>query len=63
MFVVKALRYGLKPVFANPAYTSKLAELITRDLSSDKHTASAYILALEYLGLKPKGAYQNLQRP
>ena len=63
MFILKALRYGLKPFFVNPAYTSKLAELIAKDLGLDKHTTSAYILALEYLGLRPKEAYQNLQKP
>jgi len=63
MFVLKALRYGLKPFFVNPAYTSKLAELIAKDVGLDRHTASAYILALEYLGLNPKEIYQNLHRP
>ncbi len=63
MFILKALRYGLKPFFVNPAYTSKLAGLIAKDLGLDRHTASAYILALEYLGLRPKEAYQNLQKP
>ncbi|RLG79351.1 MAG: hypothetical protein DRO40_12985 [Thermoprotei archaeon] len=63
MFILKALRYGLKPFFANPAYTSKLAEVIAKELGLDRHTTSAYILALEYLGLKPKEIYQNLQRP
>lgn len=68
MFILKALRYGLKPVFANPSYTSpsytsKLAELIAKDMGLDRHACSAYILALEYLSLKPKEIYQNLQRP
>jgi len=63
MFILKALRYGLKPVFVNPSYTSKLAELIAKDIGLNKHTVSAYILALEYLGLNPKEIYQNLQRP
>ncbi len=62
MFILKALRYGLKPFFVNPAYTSKLAGLIAKDLGLDRHTTSAYILALEYLGLKPKETYQNLQK-
>jgi len=62
MFILKALRYGLKPFFVNPAYTSKLAGLVAKDLGLDRHTASAYILALEYLGLRPKEAYQNLQK-
>ncbi len=62
IFILKALRYGLEPVFVNPSYTSKLAELIAKDMGLDRHTCSAYILALEYLGLKPKETYQNLKR-
>ncbi len=58
-----APQYGLKTYYANPAYTSKLAELISKDIGLDRHTTSAYILALEYLGLNPKKIYQNLQRP
>ncbi|OYT46626.1 MAG: hypothetical protein B6U85_07360 [Desulfurococcales archaeon ex4484_42] len=58
-----APQYGLRVYYANPAYTSRLAELIAKNLGLDRHTASAYILALEYLGLNPKEAYQNLQRP
>ena len=58
-----APQYGLRTHFANPAYTSRLAELLARDLSLDKHTTSAYILALEYLGLNPRELYQDLQRP
>ena len=56
-------QYGLKTYYANPAYTSKLAEVVARELGLDRHTTSAYILALEYLGLNPKATYQNLQRP
>ena len=63
MFILKALRYGMKPVFVNPSYTSRLAELIAKDMGLDKHTCSAYILALEYLGLNPKEVYQNLKKP
>jgi len=58
-----APQYGLRTYYANPAYTSKLAELLARDLGLDKHTASAYILALEYLSLNPRELYQNLQKP
>jgi len=57
-----APQYGLRTYYVNPAYTSKLAELIAKDIGSDKHTVSAYIIALEYLGLNPKEIYQNLQR-
>jgi len=58
-----APQYELRIYYANPAYTSKLAELLAGDLGLDKHTASAYILALEYLGLNPRELYQNLQKP
>jgi len=58
-----AAQYGFRVCLVNPAYTSKLAELVARDLGLDKHTASAYILALEFLGLDPKELYQHLQRP
>jgi len=58
-----ATQYGFRVCLVNPAYTSKLAELVARDLGLDKHTASAYILALEFLGLDPKELYQHLQRP
>jgi len=57
-----APQYGLKTYYANPAYTSKIAELISKDVGLDRHTASACILALEYLGLNPREVYQNLQR-
>ncbi len=49
--------------YANPVYTSKLAELIYTELGLDKHTTSAYIIALEYLGLNPKEIYKNLKKP
>ena len=52
-----------KTYYANPAYTSELAEVVARELGLDRHTTSAYILALEHLGLNPKATYQNLQRP
>ena len=63
MFILKALRYGLKPFFINPSHTSKLAKLTAGELGLDKHTVSACILTLEYLGLNPREIYQNLQRP
>jgi len=62
-FVLHIPEYGIKAFYVNPAYTSKLAEAMARDLGLDKHSVSAYILALEYLGLNPKEVYQNLQRP
>ncbi len=58
-----APQYGLKPYYVNPAYTSKLAEAIAKELGLDRHTVSAYILALEHIGLNPKEIHQNLQRP
>ena len=50
-FVLHGSEYGLETFFVNPAYTSKLAELIVKDMGLDRHTASAYIIALEYLGV------------
>ncbi len=61
-----APQYGLKIYYTSPAYTSKLAEIIAKDIGLDKHTASAYIIALRYLGLNPKKytiIYKNLKRP
>ena len=58
-----APQYGLKVYYVNPAYTSKLAEIIAKDMGLDRHTTSAYVIALEYLGLNPKEIYTNLQRP
>ena len=55
-----ASQYGLKTYYANPSHTSKLAELIAKDMGLDRHTASAYVLALEYLGLNPRVICQNL---
>ncbi len=52
-FVLHGSEYGLETFFVNLVYTSKLAELIAKDMGLDRHTASAYIIALEYLGLKP----------
>ena len=41
----------------------KLAELVAKDTRLNRHTASAYVLALEYLGLKPKGVIRTLKDP
>ncbi|MEB3797421.1 MAG: hypothetical protein G5Z42_01200 [Caldisphaeraceae archaeon] len=38
-----------------PSFIFKLAELVAKDTRLNRHTASAYVLALEHLGLKPKG--------
>jgi len=61
-FALHAPEYGIKVFYENPAYTSKLAEAITRDIGLDKHSASAYILALEYLGLKPAQVIKSVQK-
>lgn len=53
-FILHASEYGLSPYYVDPAYTSKLAELAAKDMGLDRHIASAYIIALEYLGLRPK---------
>jgi len=58
-------QYGLRIYYADPSYTSKLAELIGKDMGLDKHTTSAYILALIYLGLtleKHIETYRDLKR-
>lgn len=44
-----AMKYGFKVYLANPANTSKLGAEIGRKLGLDKHTASAYIVALKYI--------------
>lgn len=44
--VVMAMKYGFKVYLANPACTSKLGERLGKPLGLDKHTASAYILAV-----------------
>ncbi len=49
--IIMALKYGFKIYLVNPAYTSKLGEKLRRKLGLDRHTASAYILALKYLGV------------
>jgi len=49
--VVMAMKYGFKVHLVNPANTSKLGEKIGEKLGLDKHTASAYILTLKYLGV------------
>ncbi len=59
-FTLHAPEYGLGIFFVNPAYTSKLAELVAKDMGLDRHTTSAYIIALEYLGLKPKQVIKNV---
>lgn len=44
--IVIAMKYGFKVYLANPAYTSKLGEELGKLVGLDRHTTSAYILAL-----------------
>jgi len=48
---MKAPLYGMKPSYVNPANTSKIGEELMRKLGVDKHTASAYVIALRGLKL------------
>ncbi len=50
--ITMALKYGFKVYLVNPSYTSKLAEKYKYRLGLDKHTTSAYMLALKYLSPK-----------
>ncbi len=59
--VFHAPEYGLGAYYVDPSYTSKLGELIAKEIGLDKHTASAYIIALEYLGLRPRQVIRNIQ--
>ena len=47
--VVMALKYGFKVYLINPFYTSKVGKRIGKELGLDKHTASAYTLAIKAL--------------
>ena len=49
--VSMALRRGFRVFLVNPAYTTRKAREIHSQLGLDVHTASAYMLALRYLGL------------
>jgi len=49
--IVMALKYGFKIYLANPAYTTKIGKELGRELGLNRHTASAYVLVLKYLGL------------
>jgi len=55
--VIMAMKYGFKVYLINPSYTSKLAEKIKQWFGLDRHTVSAYTLALKYLSLEPSGNY------
>ena len=60
--VLHAPEYGLETYYVDPAYTSKLAENVAGELGLDRHNASAYIIALQYLGLNPKQVIRSLQK-
>jgi len=44
--VVMAMKYGFKVYLADPSHTSKIGEKLGERLGLDRHTASAYVLAL-----------------
>ena len=44
-----ALKYGFKVYLVDPSYTSKIGEMLGKDLGIDRHTASAYVLILKTL--------------
>ncbi len=46
MIRLKAPLYGLKTSYVDPANTSKIGEKLAKKLGIDKHTASAYVIAL-----------------
>ncbi len=47
MIRMKAPLYGIKTSYVNPANTSKIGEKLMRKLGVDRHTASAYVIALK----------------
>jgi len=47
MIRMKAPLYGLKTSYVDPANTSKIGKSLTAKLRVDKHTASAYVIALK----------------
>lgn len=51
MIRMKAPLYEMKPSYVNPANTSKISEELMRKLGVDRHTASAYVIALRGLKL------------
>ena len=59
-FVLHTTEYGFKVYYIDPAYTSKLAELLAKDMGLDKHSVSAYMIALKYLGLRPKQVFKSI---
>jgi len=61
--VVMAMKYGFGVRLVDPAYTSKVGGELGRELGLDKHTASAYVLVLKYLGVTSliSGSFSNLR--
>ena len=51
MIRLKAPLYGLKTSYVNPANTSKIGESLATKFRVDRHTASAYVVALRGLKL------------
>ena len=51
MIKMKAPLYGMKTSYVNPTNTSKIGEKLMKKLGVDRHTASAYIIALKGLKL------------
>jgi len=49
--IMKAPLYGIKTSYVNPANTTKIGKSLMRKLGIDKHTASAYVIALRGLKL------------
>jgi len=47
--ILMALKYGFKVYLVNPAYTSRLGEVLSKPLGLDGHVTSAYMLTLKYL--------------
>ncbi|MCD6488922.1 MAG: IS200/IS605 family accessory protein TnpB-related protein [Desulfurococcales archaeon] len=64
--IVMTMRYDFKVYLVNPAYTSKIGEKLGRELGLDRHTASAYALALRVIQpevfkiLKNTDSFQNI---
>ncbi len=48
---MKAPLYGIKTSYVDPANTTKIGESLMRKLGVDRHTASAYVIALKGLKL------------
>jgi len=50
--ILMAWKYGFKVYLVNPSYTSRIAGEIKDGFCLDRHTVSAYLLALKYLNLE-----------